>query len=258
MSKRYTRDEFISLAIKVHGGKYNYSQSVYINQTTPIKIICPIHGEFWQLPYEHLRGRGCCMCGLDKVSNSMKKSSLYGGLGINDLTRKDRICVKHWRNMMNRCYGESYQKRNTTYIGCTVCDEWHIASNFKKWFDKNYVEGYVLDKDIIIKGNKVYSPESCCFVPEYINNLLLRRQNDRGELPIGVTITRNGKYYVRVYKYGKACVVGTFTSKKDAFNAYKKAKEEHIKRLATELYNDGKINKNVYKALMNYEVEIND
>lgn len=60
-------------------------------------------------------------------------------------------------------------KNKPTYEGCTVCDEWLYFSNFKKWFDENYIEGFQLDKDIIIRGNKVYSPQTCCFVPKEIN-----------------------------------------------------------------------------------------
>lgn len=258
MTKRLTTEDFIQRARKTHGDKYDYSQSVYVNSTTPLKIICPIHGEFIQAPSEHLRGHGCLLCGFDKISSSNKKYFLYGGLGINDLNWEDSICVQYWRSMMSRCYNKSYIKRNNTYVGCTVCDEWHTSSNFKKWFDKNYVEGYELDKDILIKGNKVYSPKTCCFIPKEINHILLRRQNDRGEYPIGVTITDCGNYYVRVYEYGKAYVVGTFRTKEEAFKAYKIEKESYIKKVASDYYENGMINKNVYNALMNYEVEITD
>lgn len=93
--------------------------------------------------------------------------------------------------MLTRCYNHKSLKKNPSYIGCSVCDEWLTYSNFKRWYEdpiNGYREGYHLDKDILVKGNKVYSPETCCFVPHSINCLLLTRQRKRGALPIGVTI----------------------------------------------------------------------
>lgn len=59
----YNTEEFIRKAILVHGDKYDYSKVAYVNSTTKVCIICPIHGEFWQRPAEHLRGKGCIKCG---------------------------------------------------------------------------------------------------------------------------------------------------------------------------------------------------
>ena len=60
--KKYTLEEFIEKARKVHGDKYDYSKVEYINSITKICIICPEHGEFWQLPYKHLSGQNCPVC----------------------------------------------------------------------------------------------------------------------------------------------------------------------------------------------------
>lgn len=59
----YNTKTFISKAKLAHGNKYDYSKVFYVNSTTNICIICPIHGEFWQRPSEHLRGKGCIKCG---------------------------------------------------------------------------------------------------------------------------------------------------------------------------------------------------
>lgn len=80
--------------------------------------------------------------------------------------------------MLERCYSARYQERKPTYKGCSVCDEWLNYQNFAKWYDDNYYEikGEImcLDKDILVKGNKIYSPENCVFVPNYINVLFAR------------------------------------------------------------------------------------
>ena len=77
-----------------------------------------------------------------------------------------------WVKMMQRCYDNNHQKRNPSYIGCSVCKDWHNFQNFAKWFDENYPNDggkYHLDKDIKISGNKVYSPSSCLFVDPTTN-----------------------------------------------------------------------------------------
>ncbi len=74
-----------------------------------------------------------------------------------------------WKSMIRRCYSGKQQERQPTYIDCTVCPEWHNYQVFAEWFDKNYIEGFQLDKDIKIEGNKVYSPQTCLFVSSRVN-----------------------------------------------------------------------------------------
>lgn len=77
-----------------------------------------------------------------------------------------------WFSMMNRCYGDKHKYSQYSYKGCTVCEEWHNYQNFAKWYEDNYYnceEELELDKDIIIYGNKLYSPETCLFVPKLVN-----------------------------------------------------------------------------------------
>ena len=69
-----------------------------------------------------------------------------------------------WQNMLQRCYDPKYHVKRPTYIGCSVCAEWHNFQNFAKWMSKQNCEGKQLDKDIKVEGNKVYSPETCMFV----------------------------------------------------------------------------------------------
>ena len=106
-------------------------------------------------------------------------------------------CYYTWKSMLGRCYDEKFKEKNPTYKSCKVCDEWHNFQNFAKWYYDNYyeVEGerIHLDKDILVKGNKIYSPENCIFVPERINTLFTKNNSKRGESVIGTTPV-NGKY----------------------------------------------------------------
>lgn len=170
-----------------------------------------------------------------------------------------------WKDMLRRCYSAKYQEKHQTYKCCRVCDEWLYYTNFKKWYDENYYEieskKSHLDKDIIIKCNKVYSPDTCVFVPNFINNLFTKNQKTRGAFPIGVSYNKTKKKYVSqlsVFKDGKSTIkwLGYFDTANEGFEAYKKAKEEYIKEVADE-YKD-KIPAKLYEAMYGYEVSIDD
>lgn len=257
-TKRKTLEEFIADAIKKHGDKYDYSKVNYVNSKTHVIITCPKHGDFKLTPNDHLCGCGCRRC-----YDERRKNILYG-FGINDYNEKvvkDGRVIKSystWREMIKRCYkGYSYSSRNYVYNECFVCDEWKYFSNFKKWFDENYIDGYQLDKDILVKGNKIYSPDTCCFVPQEINKVLTFHNRKRGELPLGIFKSKTN-FIVHVNTNGLPNYLGSFNTIEDAFFAYKQAKEAYIKEVAQKYYNEGKITKKVFDALMNYEVEITD
>lgn len=261
-------EEFVKKAILIHGNKYDYSKVVYVRSKDKVCIICKECGrEFYQTPNSHLRGNGCPYCATRHINDKTRgksrnciKKPKYG-VGINDYglsTRKLLSYIK-WTNMLQRCYCEEWKAKHKTYAECTVCDEWKLFSNFKKWFDENYVEGYELDKDIIIKNNKIYSPDTCCFVPQEINSLLTRRANARGQYPIGVTKQKNSRRFLATLNTRNGRIhLGRFDTSQEAFYAYKTAKEKHIKDVAQEYFNKGLIAENVYQALLNYEIEITD
>lgn len=255
MPKKITQEEFINRAKLIHGDKYDYSEVNYINSSTKVKIICPIHGGFEQIPNNHLRGVGCFRCKYEDA-----KSLVYG-VGINDYPYSVFISKKHiksyacWRSMLSRCYNVSYQKKQPTYIDCFVCDEWLVFSNFKNWFDKNYIEGFHLDKDILIQGNKEYSPNTCCFVPQHINNLLTDHHSARGEYKIGVRYSKKlNKFLARYCCNGESIHIGCYSTEEEAHEAYKQAKYAEIKRVATEALENGYIDKKVYVALLSYKI----
>lgn len=168
--------------------------------------------------------------------------------------------------MLNRCYYEKLHEKRPTYIGCTVSEEWHNFQNFAKWYYENYyeIEGEVmcLDKDILCKGNKIYSLETCVFAPQTINLLFVKKQNVRGESPIGTSSTENGKYRVRCHMINpetsksKGEYLGVYDTQEKAFEAYKYYKEKNIKEVA-DYYKD-KIPQKLYNGMYAYEVEIDD
>lgn len=163
--------------------------------------------------------------------------------------------------MFARCYDEKQLNKRPSYYEVTICKEWHNFQNFAKWYEDNYYavkdEVISLDKDILFKGNKVYSPNTCIFVTRYINSLFTTRKNDRGEYPIGVTFNKNNGYYrARISKYGNKHDIGNFNNQLDAFNSYKTEKEKHIKEVA-ERHREVIPNR-LYDAMYRYEVEITD
>lgn len=167
-----------------------------------------------------------------------------------------------WRNMLGRCYSEYEQTKRPTYIGCSVVKEWHNFQVFAEWYDKNYYEvdgeRMSLEKDILFKGNKIYSPETCIFAPLKINDLFNRQPTTRGDLPIGVYYdTLNKKYKSQCQVIGKSRIgLGYFDTPKEAFEVYKIHKEKYIKEIA-EIYKE-KIPQKLYTAMLNYVVEIGD
>jgi hypothetical protein len=180
---------------------------------------------------------------------------------------KDKVDTKEysvWHGIIERCYSEEKQKEKCkSYIGCTVCDEWLNFQKFSEWYEENYYEvdneKMTVDKDIIYKNNKIYSPETCIIVPENINKLFIKGASRRGEYPIGVSITNN-RLRARLKKIidgkCKEVHIGYFDTVEQAFNAYKREKEKHIKQVADE-YKD-KIPKKLYDAMYAYKVEITD
>ena len=232
----------------------------YVN-THDITVQFKTTGELVKTRYEHfVRGE----------VKSHFTASVYG-IGIKGLepTRDENgevldsyIC---WKEMLRRCYSDKWKKKRPTYIGCCVSDDWIYYPNFKNWYDENYYDinnkKSQLDKDILVKGNKVYSPDTCIFVPQFVNTLFTKCQNSRGQYPIGVCYDKTRKKYKAnssVFKDGKTVRkhLGYFDTADEAFKVYKKAKEEYIKEIADE-YKD-KIPAKLYEAMYAYEVNIDD
>ena len=166
-----------------------------------------------------------------------------------------------WQNMLERCYSDKSKKKHPTYEGCEVSDNFKSYEYFYEWCHKQIGfdnEDWHLDKDLLTKGNKVYSENTCVFIPKEINILLTKRTASRGEHLIGVSwskTTNAFKAMVRINK-GKQEFLGYFKTELEAFNAYKQAKEAFVKEQANKF--KSQIDERAYEALMNYTVEIDD
>ena len=188
----------------------------------------------------------------------------YIGVGGASISHngKQTKCYRTWKSMIARCYDEKYQKVRPTYENCKVCEEWHNFQNFAKWFEENYYEVdneiMCLDKDILVKGNKVYSPETCVFVPKNINVLFTKTNAKRGAYPIGVSHAKEHGYiaYCQNQLLDKRVHLGTFKTIVEAFNAYKQYKEKHIQDVAN--HYKAYIPTRLYNSMMKYKVEIVD
>lgn len=172
-----------------------------------------------------------------------------------------------WIGMINRCYCDNSNNRSKSYFNCSIAEEWLFFPNFYNWIisQPNYEKwknnsGWHLDKDIIKKGNTIYSPETCCLVPHYINTIFKSTKTRRGKLPIGVSKERNGKYFAQCANpfTGANDHLRTYNSIEEAFTAYKVHKEMLIKQLAQREFDLSNISKECYIAMSNYQVEITD
>lgn len=99
------------------------------------------------------------------------------------------VCYDRWKKMIVRCYSENYHSTRESYKDCTVCDEWLNYSNFEVWFNDNYVTGYDLDKDLLVQGNRIYSPDTCSFVPPQLNTWIVEK--NKGDCEMGVSRRRH-------------------------------------------------------------------
>ena len=166
-----------------------------------------------------------------------------------------------WKNMLKRCYSDGSKKQRPTYEGCKVSENFKHYEYFYEWCNKQIGfnnKDWHLDKDLLVKGNKVYSEDTCVFIPNEINSLLTKRTASRGEYLIGVSWSETNKAFIAMVSKnkGKQEHLGYFKTEIEAFNAYKTAKESFVKEQAEKW--KGKIDEMAYKALMNYTVEITD
>lgn len=230
--------------------KYNNANDIFVEFQDENKLV--IHGAYKEFkngniknPYFRDIANIGCVGKITTRTNGVPKSS-----------------YSLWTNMLKRCYDAKTQEKQPTYIGCKVCEDWLCFENFDKWYNENYYEvnneAMHLDKDILIKGNRIYSPSTCVFAPQTINKLFLKRDATRGKYPIGVTLHKRDKIYEAHCSIGTdiSKYLGRYNNEIDAFYSYKKFKESRIKEIADN-YKD-KIPQNLHEAMYNYVIDIND
>ena len=222
-------------------------------------------------------GKQTCALGRDLKRGATRSCGCYNietarrkirGVGIFDGDVGDGQTISNpiyvtWKHMLERCYNHQ-AREHVTYINTTVCDDWLYYSNFKTWYLQNnwYTGDEIinLDKDILIKGNQQYGPMACVLVPHSLNMLFVTKRGSRGKYPIGVTRTSSNKRFTARFSMSHNVIyIGCFDTPEEAFQAYKKAKEQHIKDVADEYkakYPD--FPQKLYDAMYAYEVEITD
>lgn len=213
----------------------------------------------------------------DNFTNGRIKSLIYpniygvGCIGygeyVGNINKVMTTEYSSWHGMLRRCYDEKWRIKQPTYMGCSVDKEWHNFQNFAKWFNENKwsKDCTCVDKDILNKGNKIYSSQNCILVDGRLNSLLLTGKAKRTELPIGVW------YRKRINKYESGCSIidesgkrfvkylGYYDTPMEAFNTYKSFKEEYIRQVADEYkLKYPQLPQKLYDALYAYEVEITD
>ena len=182
-------------------------------------------------------------------------NKLVHGVGINDLGYRTQvkeevtknggkrswksvfICKYYavWKSMLTRCYSKKLLESKPSYIDASVCSEWLYASEFKKWMEQKDWHGKCLDKDIIVPGNKLYSPETCAFVLPATNSFVVARDACRGDYPIGVNLfKRTGKYSASCKNpfIGKGEHLGYFSTTEEAHEVWRKRKHELVQLVA--------------------------
>ena len=170
-----------------------------------------------------------------------------------------------WYSMLGRCYSDSFKKQRPTYEGCQVSENFKSYEYFYEWCHSQIGFGndgngnpFHLDKDLLIRGNKVYSESTCVFLPQEINKVLTKSASSRGEYLIGVSWHNASKSFMATVSRnkGKQEHLGLFNTELEAYNAYKTAKEAFVKEQANKF--KSQIDPRAYEALMNYQVEIDD
>lgn len=197
------------------------------------------------------------------IERGQSRMPLIYGVGFNSrgkhktkANNKKTAAYIVWHDMMKRCYYPKALERNPSYIGCSADERWHDFQDFADWYYSHpYAsKGYELDKDLLLPGGKVYSPDNCCFVPQEINKLLLNHKSARGRFPQGVCFHKKvGRYAARLSVDSKNQHIGYFDCPNIAHQAYKKAKEKHVKEKALEWQD--RIADNVFQALMNWTLD---
>lgn len=173
-----------------------------------------------------------------------KRTALVEGVGVNDATfmtscqyvnasgqKKVWHCPLYqvWHSMLMRCYNQKYLATSPTYAGCSVHSDWHSFVAFRKWMLTQDWDGNQLDKDILVPGNKVYSKDTCVFIPGSLNNFLT------GDKSVGKYLTgvdpRGRKvlpFTARICDaFGKGYInLGHYATELEAHEAWKKKKHE--------------------------------
>ena len=191
-------------------------------------------------------------------------SKLVLGVGINDMlgAEKTKEFIKQrqmWFGILQRCFSIKLLERRPTYKNCKVSESWLWLSNFIKDiksienYEKSLNEGWQLDKDLLSNEGKLYSKDTCCFIPRSLNLVISSYPKKLNGLPKGVKLSKGGKYFAIIQKEGKKIFLGSYDSVEEASRVYNIAKKEYLLNIADSIKDV--VPENVYKALVNFNLE---
>lgn len=198
-----------------------------------------------------------------------QKAPLTFGVGYTDgeITKNMKeghlLYYRYWKQILERGYCQKLKQKHPSYKDVTVCKDWHSLKNFRVWFEENYREdwvGYNIDKDLICdqRKEKIYSPDTCVFLPPRLNTLIIKKYHNRKgkTLPVGVTKKSKGKRYCARCQVGEKqpYVIGYFDDPDTAWESYRDFKQKYIQDLTEDYFSKDLIDQRAYKALMSYKV----
>ena len=176
---------------------------------------------------------------------SLKLRKPVFGVGVNDAEYNLRYTIGgirvscpfylRWVAMLSRCYSEALKSRVKTYDGCTVCSEWLLFSNFKKWMKAQDWQGKHIDKDLLVEGNRVYGPEACVFIDAITNLFIIKSANSVGPWMTGACWVAGRSKFISSCSNPftkKRETLGYFDDQLDAHRAWKARKHEHSVKLS--------------------------
>lgn len=242
-----------------------YSGAEFVNLTN-IKVILiqKVGKQLWEVSIKNtefkLNIRECLL--IKGTFKTPMCSTVYkvGYFGFGEFKCRDKdgkITAEYsvWANMIKRCYTDyKGNKAQKIYEKIKVCDEWLNFQNFASWYCKNtqiysyYQVAPKLDKDLF--GNNEYSPQNCVILPNIIN-CSLSEKRATSKLSNGIYLMSNGKFTVRIMKYGFFERLGTFSDLDSARSAYKNSKEDHIHELAKKFKDI--LDDRTYSSLLNWK-----
>lgn len=226
-----------------------------------------VHVKFIKTGYEvvtDLRSirKGCVR---DRLLPSVHGVGIVGAESIVDKDGRKLKEYNLWCSMLQRAYDHKRHLDFPTYVNCEVSENFKYFPYFKDWcrqqvgFNTFCSDGlpYTLDKDLLIKGNKIYSEDTCVFLPHKLNTALIKCDGSHGSNLIGVYHNKiKNVFSATVCINMKQKFLGQYKTEVEAFLVYKQAKENYIKDIAEQYKNQ--ISVRAYNALMSYSVDMSD
>lgn len=218
----YTKSNMIKKVCKVCGKEYE----TYDNNSKYCSITCATKDRY----------NGATVC--KKAFNDLKGEKLPR---IKELRYI-------WKNLVKRCVDSKYKEKHPCYKDVSICNDWLLFSNFYNWAYPLYKDGYALDKDILCgKNKKIYSPQTCCFIPPKLNNSITYLIKNIQDYNAGIE-KRGSKFCPTISINNKKTYLGVYESKEEAIKVRREAKKNYILSIANKYKNE--IDVVVYNALL--------